>query len=126
MSTFKMSVLPLAMAGLVLWSANATAYAGSHAEDLMTGYYGNTWEYKDHEGFKLLHINKDMSMKVKLKDGRVFDGVWDVTDKTVCFRVGDDAACFDDVLGRGAGETWTGTHDDHAYTGIVHEGREAF
>ena len=122
------SVLSLLGISIMSLSLAASAVADTPEADPMAGYYGNTWQATKHEDSKYLHIDKDMSMQIKLKDDRVFDGTWTREGNRVCFYVGSDEACFDDLLNRMPGEIWTGIgiHDGQSYTGILHEGRESF
>lgn len=121
-------------AGLVCFAMTtgtfiAMSSAGSdqaRTADPMNSYYTNTWEFKSDEDSKLLHINEDMSMQVKLFDGRIFTGTWDRENQKVCFYVENDKACFYDLLDRKPNEIWAGTHDEHSYVGNLREGREIF
>lgn len=98
--------------------------AGAQDSDPMSAYYANTWDFREEGDFKRLHINKDKSVKIRLSDGRVFDGTWTKDGETICFHVGSESACFSDLLGRRAGTTWKGVHDGEDYTGTLSEGRQ--
>jgi enterochelin esterase family protein len=96
------------------------------AADPMSGYYASTWEYKDAEGTKYFNINEDKSVRLKLFDGRVFDGTWEYAGSEVCFYLGSDKACAQDMLHRQPGEAWAGTHEELIYSSVLREKREVF
>lgn len=113
------------MRRLIVALCAATAFSAVAADDLMSAYYGNTWEYKDSEGAKLLRLNADGSFQMVHFNGNEYGGKWDIKGRTVCFHVGQDASCFDDIAGRKLGEQWTGPHDGETYKGRIYAGHEA-
>lgn len=93
------------------------------AADPMAAYYGNTWIFTAPGESKHVLINADNSAEIQLDDGRAFRGTWSQDGKSVCFHVGADKSCFDDLQGRKAGSSWTGQHDGEHYTGLLRDGR---
>lgn len=100
------------------------AVSAAEDSDVMAGYYGNTWEYIGYDGTKFLHINADTTFEMLHYDNRVFQGIWEIHGKKVCFNIGDDSSCFDDMAGYVQGQEWKGLHHTgNPYTGVIHAGR---
>lgn len=112
----------LAMFGVM--SACFAVLASADEADVMAGYYGNTFEYVGWDGTKYLHINEDLTFDMLHFDNRVFQGKWERRGERVCFMIGEDDSCFDDMMGYAGGQQWQGIHHTgNPYTGIIHKGR---
>ncbi|MBL8270298.1 hypothetical protein [Steroidobacter sp.] len=112
------------IAAFLLMTAFA-ATAAEPAQDPMKAFYDNTWEYQDSTGVKLLRLDADGTFDMVHFNGNTYQGTWDLKGKKVCFHVGKDVSCFEDIAGRALGEKWTGPHDGKTYSGRVYAGRQA-
>jgi hypothetical protein len=99
-------------------------YALADDQDVMQGYYGNTWEYIGYDGTKYLNIDPDFTFKMLHYDNKAYQGAWEIQGGRICFTVGGDKSCFVDIAGRTEGERWQGVHHTgNPYTGIIHPER---
>lgn len=100
------------------------AYALAEEKDVMAEYYGSTWEYIGYDGTKYLNIDPDFTFEMLHFDNRAHQGTWEIQGESVCFSVGGDKSCFNDIAGRTKGERWQGIHyTGNPYTGVIHSER---